>query len=282
MMGSPGSRILLTRILREKSGLVGAILILMFLLAAITPGLFTKHDPYQMNMKYRLQPPSSQFWFGTDEFGRDIFSRIILGSRVSLWVSFFTVILANMGGISLGLVGGYFGGIRDSTIMRFMDIMFSFPFILLAILIIAITGTGLANVVISLAIAYLPYSARVTRGAVLAVRESQYVEAARATGASDWRVIRKYILPNIAAPLVVYLTLSFAFALLSEAGLQFLGLGTRPPTPSWGLMLNEARGIIELAPWAGIFPGIAIALAVMGFNLLGDGLRGFLDPKMRG
>lgn len=281
-METPGSRILLKRILREKSGVFGAILILLFLLTAITPGLFATHDPYQMNMKYRLQPPSSQFWFGTDEFGRDLFSRIILGARVSLWVSFFTVILANMGGIILGLLGGYFGGIRDNAIMRFMDIMFSFPFILLAILIIAITGPGLTNVVASLAIAYLPYSARVTRGAVLAVKESQYVEAARATGASDWRVIRKYILPNIAAPLVVYVTLSFAFALLSEAGLQFLGLGARPPTPSWGLMLNEARGIIELAPWTGIFPGIAIALAVMGFNLLGDGLRGFLDPKMRG
>jgi len=280
-MDKQGGKIFLKRIVREKSGLVGAVLILMFLLTAIAPGLFVKHDPFKMNMKYRLQPPSSQFWFGTDEFGRDLYSRIILGSQVSLRVSFFTVILANLGGIFLGLFGGYFGGIRDNAIMRFMDIMFSFPFILLAILIIAITGPGLTNVVASLAIAYLPYSARITRGAVLAVKESQYVEAAKATGASDWRVIRKYILPNIAAPLTVYITLSFAFALLSEAGLQFLGLGARPPTPSWGLMLNEARGVIELAPWTGIFPGIAIALAVMGFNLLGDGLRDFLDPKMR-
>jgi peptide/nickel transport system permease protein len=162
-----------------------------------------------------------------------------------------------------------------------MDIMFSFPFILLAILIIAITGPGVFNVIISLAVAYLPYSARIARGAVMAVRESQYVEAARASGASDARVIVKYIMPNITAPIVVYVTMSFAFALLAEAGLQFLGLGARPPTPSWGLMLNETRGIIEFAPWTGVFPGLAIALAVIGFNLFGDGLRDLLDPKMK-
>ncbi len=277
-----GQRILGKRILQQKTGLVGGFLILVFLITAAAPSLFTRQDPYQMQPVHRLKAPGAEFWFGTDEFGRDLFSRIVYGCRVSLRVSFFTVVLANLGGIILGLVGGYFGGMRDNAIMRFMDIMFSFPFILLAILIIAITGPGLTNVVISLAIAYLPYSARVTRGAVLAVKENQYVQAAKATGASDLRVIVKYILPNIIAPLIVYITMSFAFALLSEAGLQFLGLGARPPTPSWGLMLNEARGVIELAPWMGIFPGIAIGLAVMGFNLLGDGLRDFLDPKMRG
>lgn len=275
-------KILVKRILQQKTGLFGGFLILIFLVTAAAPSLFVRRDPYRMQPEYRLQRPNAEFWFGTDEFGRDLFSRIVYGSQVSLRVSFFTVILANLGGIILGLVGGYFGGMRDNAIMRFMDIMFSFPFILLAILIIAMTGPGLTNVIISLAIAYLPYSARVTRGAVLAVKENQYVLAARATGASDLRVIVKYILPNIIAPLIVYITMSFAFALLSEAGLQFLGLGARPPTPSWGLMLNEARGIFELAPWLGIFPGIAIGLAVMGFNLLGDGLRDFLDPKMRG
>lgn len=275
-------KILAKRILQQKTGLFGGFLILIFLVTAAAPSLFVRRDPYRMQPEYRLQRPNAEFWFGTDEFGRDLFSRIVYGSQVSLRVSFFTVILANLGGIILGLVGGYFGGMRDNAIMRFMDIMFSFPFILLAILIIAMTGPGLTNVIISLAIAYLPYSARVTRGAVLAVKENQYVLAARATGASDLRVIVKYILPNIIAPLIVYITMSFAFALLSEAGLQFLGLGARPPTPSWGLMLNEARGIFELAPWLGIFPGIAIGLAVMGFNLLGDGLRDFLDPKMRG
>jgi peptide/nickel transport system permease protein len=272
--------VLLRRVLRQKSGVLGAFLILLFLITAAFPGLFSSYDPLEMNKNHRLESPSVRFWFGTDEFGRDIFSRVVFGSRVSLFISFFTVVLANIGGIILGVVGGYFGGLRDNIIMRLMDIMFSFPFILLAILIIAITGPGVFNVVISLAVAYLPYSARIARGAVMAVRESQYVEAARASGASDARVIVKYIMPNITAPIVVYVTMSFAFALLAEAGLQFLGLGARPPTPSWGLMLNETRGIIEFAPWTGVFPGLAIALAVIGFNLFGDGLRDLFDPKM--
>jgi len=271
----------LRRILRQKSGILGAFLILLFLTTAALPGLFSNYDPLEMNKKHRLEAPSAQFWFGTDEFGRDIFSRVVYGSRVSLFISFFTVVLANIGGIILGVLGGYFGGLRDNIIMRLMDVMFSFPFILLAILIIAITGPGVFNVIISLAVAYLPYSARIARGAVLGVKESQYVEAARASGASDLRVIGKYIMPNITAPIMVYVTMSFAFALLSEAGLQFLGLGARPPTPSWGLMLNETRGIIEFAPWTGIFPGLAIAMAVIGFNLFGDGLRDLLDPKMK-
>jgi peptide/nickel transport system permease protein len=275
------AEVLVKRILRQKSGLLGVFLILLFLTTAAFPGLFSTYDPLEMNKKHRLEAPSAQFWFGTDEFGRDIFSRVIYGSRVSLFISFFTVVLANIGGIILGVLGGYFGGLRDNFIMRLMDVLFSFPFILLAILIIAITGPGVFNVIISLAVAYLPYSARIARGAVLAVKENQYVEAAKASGASDLRVIGKYILPNITAPIVVYVTMSFAFALLSEAGLQFLGLGARPPTPSWGLMLNETRGIIEFAPWTGIFPGGAIALAVVGFNLFGDGLRDLLDPKMK-
>jgi peptide/nickel transport system permease protein len=291
-MGSESSRsenshrkhnkmILLRRIMRQKSGVFGAFLILLFLTSAAFPGLFAKNDPLEMNKSHRLEAPSAQFFFGTDEFGRDIFSRVIHGSRVSLFISFFTVVLANMGGIIMGVTGGYFGGARDNIIMRLMDVLFSFPFILLAIMIIAITGPGIFNVIISLGVAWLPFSARIARGAVLAVKESQYVEAAKASGASDLRVIVKYIMPNITAPIVVYVTMSFAFVLLSEAGLQFLGLGARPPTPSWGLMLNETRGIIEFAPWTGIFPGVAIALAVIGFNLFGDGLRDLLDPKIK-
>lgn len=274
-------KILLLRILSQKSGLFGAFLIFFFFTTAILPGLFATHDPLEMYKQHRLEPPSLQFWFGTDEFGRDIYSRVVYGSRVSLFISFFTVFLANLGGIALGILGGYYGGMRDNVIMRLMDIMFSFPFILLAILIIVITGPGVVNVIISLSIASLPYSARIARGAVLSVKENQYVEAAVASGAGDLRVMFKYILPNIAAPIVVYVTMSFAFALLAEAGLQFLGLGARPPTPSWGLMLNETRDIIEFAPWSGIFPGLAIALAVIGFNLFGDGLRDMLDPKMK-
>lgn len=273
--------VFLQRVFQQKSGILGAILILLFLSAAAFPGLYAKRDPLEMDKRHRLEAPSSEFWFGTDEFGRDIFSRVIHGARVSLRISFFTVILTNFGGIILGLLSGYFGGFPDNSIMRLMDIIFSLPFIIIALLLAAITGPGMMIVIISLAIAWLPYSARIARGAVISVKESQYVEAAKASGASDLRVIVKYILPNITAPLVVYVTMSFAFVLLAEAGLQFLGLGVLPPTPSWGLMLNETRGIIEFAPWTGVFPGVAIALAVMGFNLFGDGLRDLLDPKMK-
>jgi len=273
--------ILLKRIYKEKSGLMGAFLIAGFLIVAIAPGLFAPYDPLEMHGKHRLEPPSNQFWCGTDEFGRDILSRIIWGCRMSLLTSFLTVVVTNFCGIILGLIGGYFGGIRDNIIMRFMDVIFSFPFILLAILIIAISGPSMASVVVCLAVAYLPYSARVARGAVLTVKENQYVEAAQAAGASDLRIILKYILPNISDTLIVFVTINFAFVLLAESGLQFLGFGVAPPTPSWGLLLREARRFLELAPWAAIFPGLAIAMAVVGFNLLGDGMRDFFDPKMR-
>ena len=273
--------ILIKRLLREKSGLVGVLLIVGFLTVAIAPGIFAPYDPIEMHNKHRLEPPSKQFWCGTDEFGRDVLSRILWGCRMSLLTSFLTVVVTNICGTILGLIGGYYGGFRDNIIMRFMDVLFSFPFILLAILIIAISGPSLSSVVACLAIAYLPYSARVARGAVLAAKENQYVEAAKAAGATDLRIILKYILPNITATLTVFVTINFAFVLLAESGLQFLGFGVAPPTPSWGLMLREARRFLELAPWTAIFPGLAIALAVVGFNLLGDGMRDFFDPKMR-
>jgi len=273
--------ILLKRILRQKSGILGAMLIIAILSMAVAPGLFAPQDPLERFKTHRLEPPNVKFWCGTDDLGRDLLSRIIWGSRVSLLTSFLTVIVTNFCGTLLGLLGGYYGGLRDNAIMRFMDVMFSFPFILLAILIIAISGPGLVPVVVCLSIGYLPYSARVARGAVLSVKENQYVEAAKAAGASDFRIILKYILPNIAATLIVFVTMNFAFVLLAESALQFLGFGVAPPTPSWGLMLREARRFLELAPWMAIFPGLAIALAVVGFNLLGDGLRDFLDPKMR-
>ncbi len=273
--------ILFKRILRQKSGLIGLIIIVFFLVMAIVPGFFSPNEPLKMFKTYRLGPPTNQFLCGTDQLGRDILSRIIWGCRSSLLTSFLTVMITNFLGTFLGLISGYFGGIRDNIIMRFVDILLSFPFILLAILLIAITGPGLMPVVICLAIAYLPYSARVARGAVMAVRENQYIEAAKASGASDSRIILKYILPNIAPTIIVFVTINFSYVLLAESALQFLGFGMPPPTPSWGLMLREARSFFELAPWTAIFPGIAIALAVVGFNLLGDGLRDFFDPKMQ-
>jgi len=273
--------ILFKRILRQKSGLIGLFIIVSFLVMAFVPGFFSPSDPLKMFKTYRLGPPTDQFLCGTDQLGRDILSRIIYGCRSSLLISFLTVMITNFFGTLLGLVSGYFGGVRDNIIMRFVDILLSFPFILLAILIIAITGPGLMPVVICLAIAYLPYSARVARGAVMAVKENQYVEAAIAAGAGHSRIILKYILPNIAPTIIVFVTINFSYVLLAESALQFLGFGMPPPTPSWGLMLREARSFFELAPWTAIFPGIAIALAVVGFNLLGDGLRDFFDPKMQ-
>jgi peptide/nickel transport system permease protein len=273
--------VLIKRILQQKSGLFGGLLILAFLGMAFAPMLFSPFDPLETHKAFRLEPPNSQFWFGTDELGRDILSRIIWGCRISLTTSFFTVVVANFFGTFLGLVSGYYGGFRDNVIMRLMDILFSFPFVILAILIIAITGSGAVTVILCLSVAYLPYSARVARGAVLSVKEIQYVEAAKAAGATDLRIILKHILPNIAATLIVMITMNFAFVLLAESALQFLGFGVAPPAPSWGLMLKESRRFLELAPWTAIFPGLAIALAVVGFNLMGDGLRDFLDPKMR-
>ncbi len=277
-----GRRILFKRILKQKSGLIGLFIIAFFIVMAIVPTLFSPSDPLTMYKSYRLGPPTSQFWFGTDQLGRDILSRIIWGCRSSLLTSFLTVMTTNIFGISLGLISGYFGGVHDNIIMRFVDILLSFPFILLAILIIAITGPGLFPVVICLSIAYLPYSARVARGSVMAVKENQYIEAAIAAGAGNTRIILKYILPNIASTIIVFVTINFSYVLLAESALQFLGFGMPPPTPSWGLMLREARSFFELAPWVAIFPGLAIALGVVGFNLLGDGLRDFFDPKMAG
>jgi peptide/nickel transport system permease protein len=230
-----------------------------------------------MHPKARLQPPNRTFLLGTDEFGRDILSRIIWGSRLSLKISFLSVGLAALGGIPLGLLSGYYGGILDAILMRIMDVIFAFPVILLAILILAMLGSTVSNLILVLGLIYLPAFTRLTRGATLSMKEKPHIESARALGASDLRIILRHILPNITSPLTVHFTLNLAFAILAEAALNFLGLGTRPPTPSWGLMLSSSLKLLQIAPWLAIFPGLAIAWAVLGFNLLGDGLREWLS-----
>jgi peptide/nickel transport system permease protein len=228
-----------------------------------------------------LAPPSAQHPFGTDEFGRDVLSRVLVGSRVSLIVAFLSVATAVALGTTLGLTAGYYGGSWDGVSMRAMDIIFAFPAILLAIAIMAVLGTSLLNLVIAIGIVYTPQFARVARAAALTVRSLEFVDAARVLGLGNLRIIGRHLIPNIMAPVIVQVSLSLSLAILSESALSFLGLGTQPPTPSWGNMLSEGRQFLELAPWNAVFPGLAIMLVVLGFNLLGDGLRDLLDPRLR-
>ena len=221
---------------------------------------------------------------GTDEsreMGRDILSRIIYGSQISLKVSLASVAIATAAGVLLGVAAGYFGGITDAVISRILEVMLSFPEVMLALLIMSILGSSLNNIMLAIGIVYTPIFARIARGAVLSVKDSLYVEAARSIGVRDVTIIVRHVLPNILSPVLVQVTLSLAFAILSEAALSFLGIGVEPDIPSWGIMLNNGKAWIEIAWWVGVFPGIAIALAVLGFNILGDGLRDVLDPRLR-
>ena len=259
----------------------GACLILLLVILAIFGEQLAPFDPNAISMGERIQPPNAVHWFGTDDFGRDVFSRVLVGARVSLLVGLIAVGISLTVGTFLGLISGYYGGWVDETIMRVMDVFFAFPAILLAIAIVAALGPGITNAMIAIGVVYMPIFARITRGSVLAVRGEVYIDAARAVGDSDWRILMRHILPNIAAPIIVETSLSMAFAILAEAALSFIGLGTQPPDPSWGRMLSEGRGFIQLAPWIGIFPGLAIMVTVMGFNFLGDGMRDALDPRLK-
>ena len=265
---------------RNPLGVVGAMLILLLLLTAALAGLLAPYDP-AAQIARRLTGPSGSYVLGTDEFGRDVLSRIIYGTRISLYVGVVSVGIALVVGGTLGLVAGYFGGWLDNLLMRLMDVMFSIPSLVLAIAITGILGPNLRNAMIAIGIVYTPTFARVARGPVLSVIQHEYVAAARAVGARDWRIIVRHVLPNVTAPILVQTTLSLSTAILAEAVLSFLGLGTQPPEPSWGTMLGTGRKFMETAPWVAIFPGVAIMLAVLGFNLLGDGLRDALDPRLR-
>ena len=271
----------LRRLLRRPLTVVGAVIVLIFVVTAVIGVFVTPHAPDELIYTAVLAPPTANYPFGTDDLGRDILSRIIAGAHISLTVGVVAIGLAMLVGTTLGLLAGYLGGWTDAVIMRLMDIMLAFPDILLAIVIIAILGPGLPNVVIAVGIGAVPVYTRTVRAAVLSVREQEFVEAAHALGLSPWRIMRVHILRNVAAPIIVLATLGVGLAILIAAGLSFIGIGAQPPTPEWGDMLNEAQNYLQQAWWMAVFPGSAITLTVIGLNLLGDGLRELLDPTIR-
>ncbi|MDF1590464.1 MAG: ABC transporter permease [Desulfobacterales bacterium] len=277
----------LSQLWRNKIAVIGLVIILIFILAAIFAPVLSPHNPVDTALYDQLKPPvwhETGKWLnilGTDDLGRDILSRLIYGARISLLVSVVSVGLAFVCGTFLGCISGYFKGFRDSLIMRLMDILLAFPYILLAIVIVAYLGPSLRNAMVAIGITYVPRFARIVRGSVLEECEKDYVTAARSIGVSDSRIIFIEILPNCLGPLIVQTTLSFASAILDAAALSFLGLGAQPPTPEWGAMIAQSRSLILRAPWVMTLPGLAILFAVLGFNLLGDGLRDALDPRLR-
>lgn len=264
----------------NKKGLVGLVLLLILGLTALLAPYLAPYDPTEMHPLDRFSGPSPAYLLGTDFYGRDILSRVMFGLRTSLYIAFLSVTLAVLLGASLGILAGYFPRL-DNGVMRVMDVMFAFPVLLLAITIVAILGPGEFSTILAIGIVYVPIFSRVARGPTLAVREETYVEAARALGASHPRLILRHILPNIAVPLFVQATVELAAAILFESSLSFLGLGTQPPQPSLGRMISEGRDYLEISPWSTIFPGVALALLVLGFNLLGDGLQEVLNPQLR-
>ncbi|MDH3676278.1 MAG: ABC transporter permease [Anaerolineae bacterium] len=269
------------RLLKNKSGVLGLAIVLIFLAVAILADQISPYGATEMHPEDRLLPPNATYLLGTDEFGRDILSRLIHGARVSLKVAVLSVAAAGILGCSLGILSGYTGGSVDNLTMRVMDVIFAFPAILLALGIVAVLGAGSNNVIVAMTLVYLPIFARVARGPVLSTKEMEYVTAAHATGSSSTRIVTRHILPNITAPIIVQVSLALSWAILTEAALSFLGLGTQPPQPSWGNMLSESRTLMELAPWTAFSPGAAIMLAILGFNLLGDSLRDVLDPRLK-
>jgi len=266
---------------RNRVAVTGSALIALVLLAATIGPLVMPISPFSISIRHRLMAPSETHLFGTDSYGRDILSRVLYGARVSLLVSFSSVAFSLLLGTTLGVLAGYYGRWVDETIMRLMDILLAFPAVLLAISIIAILGRGTQNAIIAIGIVYTPIFARIARGSVLQVRQLDYVQAAIAVGASQIRIMLHHLIPNSLAPIIVETSVSLGFAILSEAALSFLGLGTQPPNPSLGIMLSDGRAFISNAPWLALFPGVIIMLSVLGFNLLGDGLRDILDPKLR-
>jgi len=271
------------KINKNHVAFVGLLIILFYGFITIMGIFWTPFDPLEMNFKEILQAPcfKTRHFMGTDQFGRDVLSRIIYGSRISLSVSFSATLIAATFGILMGIWAGFLGGIHDNIIMRINDIIFSFPPLLLAIFIMGVLGENTYNVIIAIGIVYIPQFARISRAAILAIKNLEFVEAASAIGGTRNRILFKHLLPNIIPSLIVQISLCLSLGILLESSLSFLGLGVQPPFPSWGNMLGDARRFIIIAPWTAIFPGITIFLIVIGFNLLGDGLRDILDPRLK-
>lgn len=269
------------KLLRNKTAVIGFIIIAIVIMTAIFAPLLAPYDPNKLNLvKPCLKPGVEGHVLGTDEFGRDILSRIIYGSRISIIVGVCATAFGAIIGIIVGLISGYKGGKVDTVIMRLMDGMFAFPFILLAIIMMTVLGSGLQNVIFAIGIANIPYYARIVRGQVLIAKEEDYCQVVKALGASNFKIIKDHIIPNIASPIIVNATLNIAGTILSEAGLSFLGLGIKPPTPSWGNILKSGKDYLLSAPHIATFSGVAILITVIGFNLFGDGVRDALDPKL--
>ncbi|HVU12610.1 MAG TPA: ABC transporter permease [Phototrophicaceae bacterium] len=273
----------LRRLLRNRSGAVGFVIIVIFVILGILGALHaTPYPPAANHPKDRMKPPSAQYLLGTDQLGRDEASRLMEGAANSLRVAVFSVALAGVIGTALGAISGYAGGWVDTVIMRIMDVFFALPAILMALVIVSVLGAGINTTILAIAIVYTPIFARVARGPVLSLKSMEFVLAARSIGVRGGGMLWRHILPNTLAPLIVQVSLALSWSILTEAGLSFLGLGVQPPASSWGVMLSDSRALAINAPWLMLFPGAAIVLGVLGFNLLGDGLRDVLDPRLRG
>ncbi|MBU5257680.1 ABC transporter permease [Bacillus pumilus] len=266
---------------QHKLAVIGSVIVFLFLILAIFAPLIAPYGINEQSLGERFSAPSAAHWFGTDDFGRDIFSRVVHGARISLWVGFFSVLGSVILGTLLGLIAGYGGRVLDAVISRVFDILLAFPSILLAIAIVSILGPSLQNALIAIAIINVPTFGRLVRSKVLSIKQEEYVLAAKAVGMSHRRIVLRHILPNSMVPVIVQATLAIGTAIIEAAALGFLGLGAQAPSPEWGKMLADARPYLVQAPWTLIFPGVAIMLTVLGFNLMGDGLRDTLDPKMK-
>lgn len=268
-------------LLRNHGAVIGVALLLVVIGAAVGAPFITHYDPIKINPPERSQAPSREHWLGTDQFGRDIFTRVVYGARISLPVGLIAVVIASLVGTLLGLLAGYYGRFLDAIVMRLIDTMLAFPGILLALVVVAILGASLPNVMIAVGVGEIPRYTRLVRGSVLSAREALYVDAARVTGVRGVTILYRHILPNVVGPIVVLATLSVGTAILAAAGLSFLGLGAQPPRPEWGSMLADGRQFLSSQWWIATMPGLAIALTVLAVNIAGDGLRDVLDPRLR-
>jgi peptide/nickel transport system permease protein len=274
-------RQLLRRVLQEPTTLAGLVLLLIFVVMAITAPLISPYDPLHQNISASLTPPSAHYWLGTDKLGRDLFSRMIYGARISIGVGFAVVVMAGVFGTLVGLIAGFMRGWLDEVLMRTTDIFFAFPSLILAMAIAGALGPSLQNALIAVAVVSWPVYARLIRGQVLALREQEFVFAARSVGVGSWAIIFRHVLPNTLAPFLVQASFDMGAVILAVAGLSFIGFGAQPPTPEWGVMISEGRNYITTQGWLTAVPAAAILLLVAAFNLVGDGLRDVLDPRLR-